>query len=1233
MSPDHKTGASMPQREPQSHNFPQLGDRTQDWPECKGKEMTFPAEIKQKPSGNFIAVELPNSPEDLLPRPVMGPAEVERPNGPEALSPAADGSHLVTRGKKELVSRGSLDGLSLGRCAPPLLQKILEVFPLRSKYLGKGDKTALYPLPTSSDVYAALDPTLDQVMCSWMMCICVSLNSLWGDDLYNDKLRNEGQKACLLTMVKDVRRICSIPGTVSVADWNEVMKTKSVDYKGDEVKVARWFEWGNIAPALPAEIGRVPLADVCERGCREYVLHFDDYLKPKDQWISFKPPRVMVPDGAWGRVCQGLVEHRVCTFLREEDVFQTPSGALLNGLFGVSKEEWTHDGTEIFRLIMNLIPLNGLCRGLSGDVDTLPAWSSMNPFFLQPTECLLVSSEDIRCFFYTMSVPPTWVKYLAFNKPVPQEVVPTSMKGETVYLASVVLPMGFLNSVSLAQHVHRTLVSRSSLHDDFGGCNPPQEEIRKDRPLPSSNNTWRVYLDNYDLLEKVKATSMIADEGTCPPGVLALRHEYEQWGIPRNVKKAVERSTRCELQGATVDGQLGLAFPREGKLLKYFQLAFSLCSLDRACQKQWQIACGGLVYFSMFRRPMLGSLNRVWQHIEAFNTPGPVYRATPEECKVEILRFLGMLPLVRMDFRLDMHAMVTCSDASTTGGGICQSIGLTEAGAMVAEGGLRGDIPEARGDFTVLSIGLFDGIAALRVALDLVGVQVLGHVSVESNPHAQRVVEAHFPGTICVSSVQEVTEEMVLSWSCRFSQCALVLLGAGPPCQGVSGLNFDRKGALRDERSSLFHHVPRIRTLLRKHFRWCPVHSIMESVLSMDIADRDIMTESIGDEPIACDAGCFTLCHRPRIYWLSWDVVEAEGISVDRSKDLVTVVFDGQQAFSDVLREGWTKVCLDMPFPTFTTSRPRSKAGRKPAGIGQCTLAEVQRWVADDHRYPPYQYKDVHCLKNARGELRLPDIAEREAMLGFPVGYTMPCVSKQQRKTMEQMDIRKTLLGNTWSVPVVAVLLGQLFSLLGWISPLHPEQVLARCRPGGHSLAQGRLARLPLNPCRRKVEADPAALATKLGNLVSIKGEDILLTTPTSQLVKFHRLRASVPARLWRWQIVSGWKWSHPGDHINTLELRAVLTSLRYRIEHRRQLGCRMIHLVDSLVCLHALARGRSSSRRLRRTLARVNALILAGNVQPVWSYVHTDTNPADKPSRWGRRVKTKFRHGPKTSA
>ena len=84
-----------------------------------------------------------------------------------------------------------------------------------------------------------------------------------------------------------------------------------------------------------------------------------------------------------------------------------------------------------------------------------------------------------------------------------------------------------------------------------------------------------------------------------------------------------------------------------------------------------------------------------------------------------------------------------------------------------------------------------------------------GHISVEANPRAQRVVEANFPDALMVEDVQAVDEAMVLKWSLQYSNAGLILVGAGPPCQGVSGLNADRKGALRDSRSSLFSHVPR----------------------------------------------------------------------------------------------------------------------------------------------------------------------------------------------------------------------------------------------------------------------------------------------------------------------------------------------------------------------------------------------------------------------------------------
>jgi hypothetical protein len=64
--------------------------------------------------------------------------------------------------------------------------------------------------------------------------------------------------------------------------------------------------------------------------------------------------------------------------------------------------------------------------------------------------------------------------------------------------------MGFLNSVGIAQHVHRVLVSRAS---PLPQVDLPSREIRKDIPLPDTGRAWRVYLDNYDLLRNFPGKS------------------------------------------------------------------------------------------------------------------------------------------------------------------------------------------------------------------------------------------------------------------------------------------------------------------------------------------------------------------------------------------------------------------------------------------------------------------------------------------------------------------------------------------------------------------------------------------------------------------------------------------------------------------------------------------------------------------------------------------------------
>ena len=1128
----------------------------------------------------------------------------------------------------------SLCGSTVGAMGRQLVEGFRRVLSLCSQSMEGvnrkgvvGGSKDTFPLPTHPELLHPLFAPEDLWALDWVIAVCMGLNSLWGCRASPSQDAVDGASTNSLTAVKarvvqsiivEVRRLAVVKEVTEEFEWNSFFRTRGIDYKGDEVKTALTFTWRNICPALPREIGVVQLEEICEQGCKYYVQHFPDFLKPQREWGKPRNSRVMVRDSDWAEVAAGLIGAGVFGIVPESEVFRVDDKLLLNGLFGVEKHEAV-DGVPIYRLIMNLVPLNGLCQGMSADIGTLPHWFGMSPFHLEPHESLVVSSEDLRCFFYTLGLPKCWYPFLCFNKALPESLVPPELRGQVCYPCSKVLPMGFLNSVGIAQHVHRVLVDRSQQHNQVR--NTSREEIRKDKVLPDGKAVWRVYLDNYDLLEKYPHEVLGTVSGEVAPEVAALRQEYLAWGLPRHPGKAVSRSVVAEVQGAVVDGTLGVAYPKGQKLSKYMTIAYKLVHETYATQKQMQVVCGGLVYFSTFRRQLLGGLNMVWSFIESFKTCGRHHQVIPLGVKVEIYRFLCLVPLCRMSFRLPLNPTVTCSDASTQGGGVCVARGLTNFGAKVALGEASKEVAED-GSGRVFSIGLFDGIGCLRVALDLLGSEVAGHICVEKDPGARRVVEHHFPDSVHYDDIEQVGEQDVKGWSLRFGQVALVLIGAGPPCQGVSGLNSQRKGALKDDRSSLFTHVQRIRRLVQSYFPWSQVHCLMESVASMDETDKVIMSSSFGDTPWEIEAGSLCWCNRPRLYWITWELTESH---TEAYIDGDRVVLIGHQPWSDFVEKGWRKVDGDRPFPTFTTSRPRSTPGHRPAGLQHCDKETVRRWEQDKYRFPPYQYLPCNCLVNKHGHYRLPSISEREFIMGLPVGYTQMCAPKSQRKSSECNDKRLTLVGNSWAVPIVAWLIGQLLSSRGVGRALSPSEIMDRLMLDGNPYIHSRLMRPPLNVDQQKSSVPETALAAQLGRLVSTKGADLMFTAAQDEVQRFQRLRHTVNAKMWTWQVVSGWKWHNQKEHINSLELRAILACLRWRVEHLSEHSCRILHLTDSLVCLHSLTRGRTSSRRLRRTLCRINSLLLAHDVAGLWGYVHTDLNPADKASRWS--VRTKFRH------
>lgn len=100
------------------------------------------------------------------------------------------------------------------------------------------------------------------------------------------------------------------------------------------------------------------------------------------------------------------------------------------------------------------------------------------------------------------------------------------------------------------------------------------------------------------------------------------------------------------------------------------------------------------------------------------------------------------------------------------------------------------------------------------------------------------------------------------------------------------------------------------------------------------------------------------------------------------------------------------------------------------------------------------------------------------------------------------------------------------------------------------------------------------------------------------------------------WRIILSHPWCDQSEHINTLELRALVLFVRWLLSSPRTCHGRVFVLVDSAVLFSAIRKGRSSSRSLCSLLRVLCCLQLSCGltIVPVW--VPSKWNPADRPSR-----------------
>ena len=706
---------------------------------------------------------------------------------------------------------------------------------------------------------------------------------------------NAAQKSSLSNIDRWVHNFCHAPlAQVNLPSFSELAAQRGVDYSGEEISHALPLKLGELRPGLPVEgvAGSLCAAGVSAPEVRAWVCDPGITLKAEKDWPEQVPKATInASREEWYDICCELVRLKILAPIPYDDIFRAHGKVVLNGAFAVLKKGTPAPGeSRVTRLIMNLIPSNSYQRLMPGDLGTLSSSTNWCNIVLKPHQCLLWSSEDQKGAFYACKLPEPWRRFMTFRWPIPGQRL--GLGDKPIYLAACVIPMGWLNAVSLFQHLHRRLGLRP--YPDGAGFEESME-WRRDRcsPLDSGGKTQsfiQYYLDDFDTPSIVPSEGWEKHQGKLTKLHQQQREAYERAGVGiAKDKTQLGQPVVCRM-GAEIGGVEGLiGVPKEKRIENSY---FTLWLLGQGYHptRVRLMVLGRWVRCFEFRRPLMNLLQSSWPRHDV-----RVRSLLTFENRQELLQCIGLCPLAGTDLRAQVDGMVTCSDASETGGGLCASGQLTEEGHSLLHsdnfsatrllpfsplGAMK--MPSEKGP-RIFVASLFDGISALMCALCRMDVQVVGFASSEVDKECKKLVRRRWPGVIELGDITKISSEAltVLASSAGY-KVDFALAGGGSPCQDLSALLSGGKG-LAGERSKLFYCMPKIFQGLKEAFS-CPVYYFVENVFSMTKDNRAEFSQTLGLTPVLLDSKYVNWCRRPRLFWCNWQIT-ARGTEVLLEQD------------------------------------------------------------------------------------------------------------------------------------------------------------------------------------------------------------------------------------------------------------------------------------------------------------------------------------------------------------
>lgn len=284
-------------------------------------------------------------------------------------------------------------------------------------------------------------------------------------------------------------------------------------------------------------------------------------------------------------------------------------------------------------------------------------------------------------------------------------------------------------------------------------------------------------------------------------------------------------------------------------------------------------------------------------------------------------------------------------------------------------------------------LSLFDGISCGRLALERAGIPVERYVAYEIEPNAIKVSKANW------NDIEHCGDVTVADFSQYKGFDAII---GGFPCQDLSINKRDRKG-LDGKRSGLFWHLVRsIEEVKPKYF-------LVENNYKMPQKDQDIITKTLGVEPILIYSGKVSAQSRYRLYQTNIpNVQQPEDLHI-YLKDIVEHNKVKEKDLTNLTRfNNKTYTNYDRPARIGTIGK---------GGQGERVYSVEGKSVTLTANGGGRGAKGGLYLIN--GTVRKPTPIECERLQTLPDNYT-DCLSDNERRKV---------IGNGWTVDVIAHIL------------------------------------------------------------------------------------------------------------------------------------------------------------------------------------------------------------------